>query len=475
MTHTDSPTKTPETSALSFWSLFSSMKTAIVLLLAAAGSSVIGTLVKQNASPQEYVASYGRVGYAVIRSLGLDDVYHSGWYLLLLFLLAINLVVCSIRRFSSAWNRTFAPKVVVEPHEISGAQELEKIITRASIDEVGSTTCSFLRRVGYWVKTERTKDSLSLYAIKGRLGIWGPYLTHLSILVVFVGVVVGGFFGSRGLVKIAEGESIDSYWVGSERVKLGFTIALRKFSILTDAKRRPTAYQSHVEVYDGGRLKTRKIIDVNYPLVYKGFAFYQSDCGLEDLILRIKSPAGKTSDVRLELFALRNPEDLLKSVEIDGKKLLIYIHNVALDYVGGKNINASEMPLNPACDILITDKFHDGKKLSTWTRLGWLKVGDMTEYNGYRIELAKAIDYTILEVSKNPGLPIVYAGFGLIVLGVFLSFYVRVRIIRLHASQQDDKTNVVMGCNPRNLDEAVERDVRELCDVVGSLDNREER
>lgn len=475
MTHTDSPTKTPRTSALSFWSLFSSMKTAIVLLLAAAGASVIGTLVKQNASPQEYVATYGRVGYAVIRSLGLDDVYHSGWYLLLLFLLAINLVVCSIRRFSSAWNRTFAPKVVVEPHEISGAQELEKIVTRAPVDEVGNAAFCFLRRIGYCVKSERAKNSLGLYAIKGRLGIWGPYLTHLSILVVFVGVVVGGFLGSRGVVKIAEGEAVDSYWAGSEPIKLGFTITLRKFSILTDAKRRPTAYQSHVEVYDGGRLKTRKIIDVNYPLVYKGFAFYQSDCGLEDLILRIKSPAGKTSDVRLELFALRNPEDLLKSVEIDGKKLMIYIHNLSLDYAGGKNISASDMPLNPACDILITDKFDNGKKPSAWTRLGWLKVGDMTNYNGYRIALAKATKYTVLEVSKNPGLPIVYTGFLLIVLGVFISFYVRVRIIRLHASQQDDQTAVVTGCNPRNSDELVERDLRELRGVVGSLDNREER
>ncbi len=454
------------------------MRTAILLLLLVAGASMLGTVIKQNASQQEYIKAYGQLGYAVIRSFNLDDVYHSAWYILLLLLLALNLTVCTVRRFSSTWQRTFAPKIIVDPREILSYPK-SKCFTRkeASAEEVISNASPVLKKRGYNVKSAASGSSSFIYAVKGRLGMWGPYITHLSILVIFIGAVIGVFFGSRGTMMIAEGRSSDSYWSNSSShpVELGFSVHLRRFRILTDAQRRPTAYRSYVEVREGGRLKRKGIIDVNRPLVYKGIAFYQSSYGLEGFVVHVKSPKGGTAWVEFGLASLHSPEDLLKSIEIEGKRLSLYVHNAVPDYVGGEAVNATDMPLNPACDLLVTDKIEETRWIGGWKRLGWLQVGDSADYNGYRIRLAKAVTYTVLEVSRNPGLPIVYVGFALVVAGVFLSFYVPRRELRICAVDQDGETTVTLGCPARSADEATEEDVEFVLNAICVVDSKEER
>jgi cytochrome c biogenesis protein ResB len=37
----------------------------------------------------------------------------------------------------------------------------------------------------------------------------------------------------------------------------------------------------------------------------------------------------------------------------------------------------------------------------------------------------EVVDYTVLQVTKNPGIPVIYAGFGLMLMGIFISFYMR--------------------------------------------------
>lgn len=454
------------------------MKTAILLLLLVAGASILGTVIKQNASQQEYIKAYGQLGYAVIRSFNLDDVYRSAWYILLLLLLALNLTVCTFKRFSSTWRRTFAPRIIVDPREILSYPK-SRCFTRAEVsaDEVISSASLVLKKKGYNVKSAASGSSSFIYAVKGRLGMWGPYITHLSILVIFIGAVIGVFFGSRGTMMIAEGRSSDSYWSNSspQPVELGFSIHLSKFRILTDLQRRPTAYRSYVEVREGGRLKRKGIIDVNRPLLYKGFAFYQSSYGLEGFVVHVESPHGGAAWVEFGLASFRSPEDLLKSIEIDGKRLSLYVHNAVPDYVAGEAVNATDMPLNPACDLLVTDKIEEASGMSGWKRLGWLQIGDSVDYKGYRIRLAKAIKYTVLEVSRNPGLPIVYAGFALVVAGVFLSFYVPRRELRLCADEQDGETIVTLGCPARSANEATEEDIGFVLNAICVEDAKEER
>jgi cytochrome c biogenesis protein len=83
------------------WKLFASIKLTLVLLLSLAVTSIIGTLIPQNAEPAAYVAAYGETLFRFFWVLGLFDMYHSWWFQILIILLAANVVVCSVDRISS--------------------------------------------------------------------------------------------------------------------------------------------------------------------------------------------------------------------------------------------------------------------------------------------------------------------------------------------------------------------------------------
>ncbi|HPD61609.1 MAG TPA: cytochrome c biogenesis protein ResB, partial [Thermodesulfobacteriota bacterium] len=74
-----------------------SLKLTIALLLLLAIVSIIGTLIPQNLTEGEYLRHYRAASYTMLKTLGVFDLYHSWWFILLTFFLGINLLVCSIK------------------------------------------------------------------------------------------------------------------------------------------------------------------------------------------------------------------------------------------------------------------------------------------------------------------------------------------------------------------------------------------
>ena len=95
------------------WDLFASVKLAIILFSAIALTSIVGTLIEQNAEPEKnikvLVKMFG-VGhetahsiYSVLDRLEFTDMYHSWWFVALLLLFAANLIICSFDRLPRVW------------------------------------------------------------------------------------------------------------------------------------------------------------------------------------------------------------------------------------------------------------------------------------------------------------------------------------------------------------------------------------
>lgn len=342
------------------WNILSSMKTAVVLLLLVAAASVLGT----------------------VERLGLTDFYHTVWYNSLLALIGLNLMVCSINRFGATWRHA--------------------------------------RRI-------RQEQGVLI------LSIWGPYLTHLSLLVIFAGAILGSRLGFEGYTTIIEGKHAESCTLKSGPEKsLGFQVTLNKFTIEHDADHNVTGYKSDLAIYDNNKLAKKKVIDVNHPLAYKGISFYQVDYGLDCFILKITAPTGETAWIPFGIDTQNVPEEKqyvftdspLKQIGLGGKKLSIYVHNFAPDFISDKEINAGFIPINPAAQIMVSDRFPEYKGLDAWQQLGWLELYDSVKFKGFTITMEDITEYTSLQVAKNPGLPIIYAGFGLLLIGVFVSFYI---------------------------------------------------
>lgn len=85
------------------WRFLASVKLTVVLLLALAITPVIGTLIPQNADPQAYVRAYGESVYRLLYTFDQFDMYYSWWFQTLLILLAVNISVCTLKRWPTTW------------------------------------------------------------------------------------------------------------------------------------------------------------------------------------------------------------------------------------------------------------------------------------------------------------------------------------------------------------------------------------
>jgi len=195
-----------------FYDFFRSLKLTIFLLILLAILSIIGTLITQNATSDEYIQRYGASLYEVLDFFGLFDMYHSWWFSAILLLLVTNLIACSAERFPGVWNQMLRG---VGPEGLS--ESLLKTLpfverlkgTGAKKDLTEEDVRSALSRGFRTWKRLETESAVTLFSERGRFSRLGVYLTHLSILIILVGGLIGSRYGFQGFVNILEGESVD--------------------------------------------------------------------------------------------------------------------------------------------------------------------------------------------------------------------------------------------------------------------------
>ncbi|OFX17080.1 MAG: hypothetical protein A2Z18_00300 [Armatimonadetes bacterium RBG_16_58_9] len=473
------------------WSFFSSMKTAIVLLLVLALASIAGTIVEQNQPDAYYVKEYGSKLHALLKTTGLTNVYHSTWYSVLLAMVGMGLAVCSINRFGMAWRRTFQPVVATGPDKVGRMQRSEKLAYSGNLEDAAGKVAAALRSRLYHITKETQGDSISLHAARGRLSIWGPYLTHVSILVIFIAAIFGNLLGFNGHMSIWEGKNADTYNLESisgktEQKKLDFKVGLRKFNIAYETHRvngsithDVTGYKSDLTVYDHGKPVVRKVIDVNHPLTYKGISFFQSSYGLVGIYVKVTAPDGRTEripfsvdlgeDHRTGGLAYVVTDQPYKIVDIGGKKLTVFVHGIDPDFVRGERVMPTgdrPMPFNPAAQLMVNDRFPEYKGMDAWTRLGLVPESESVDYKGFKISLDEVIYYTYLQVSQNPALPAIYVGFSLMVVGVFISLYVTHKVIRVSVSPSSKGVTLVAGATSRAEPGVFDKDFGNIRDAL---------
>lgn len=458
------------------WSFLGEMRTGVVLLVLLAVASIPGSVLIQNASPEEYIARYGVSHYNIIKHLGLDNVYDTPYYKILLALVGLNLIVCSINRLGITWRRTFFPKVSTSAQGISTMPRSEIFNYSGSISQVTDAITATIRSRSYHVFEKHESDGvISLFAAKGRVGLWGPYLTHVSLLVIFLGAIIGNTLGFAGFTGVNEGESTTVCGVYEregkppQEMNLGFRLALKKFRIGHDATHNPTSYTSDVAIYEGDNLIAQKTIDVNHPLTYRGISFFQTSYGIKNLIIKLTAQNGDVVRVPFDMQSGEGPhsevyavpsEESIKSVYVGAKHLTVYVDDFQADYDGKTGVGMSFLPIHPAVHVMINDK--SPKSLDAWSQIGWLEEGKSVSADGYNVQLEDVVYYSSLQVSSDPGLPIVYFGFGLMMLGVILSFYIPYRVIRIRVSVTENGMDVAVGASSKESMSVFDTDFRRI-------------
>ncbi|MCP3898567.1 MAG: cytochrome c biogenesis protein ResB, partial [Desulfobacteraceae bacterium] len=150
------------------WDFFASVKLAIYVLVLIAATSIIGTIIPQNASNAFYFQKYGTFLYKIFMLFDFNNMYQAWWFLLLLFLLVINLIVCSIDRLNKTWKIIFPKKISFNVNRFRKLKIKNTFVLNADSEKTLSAYKQFLSKQFKKMAEKETENSTAIYVENGR-------------------------------------------------------------------------------------------------------------------------------------------------------------------------------------------------------------------------------------------------------------------------------------------------------------------
>lgn len=301
--------------------LLSSVKFTIVILFGLGLAAIPGTLV----DPQK--STY--------------DFYHSWWFTALLFLLTLNLIVCTF------------------------------------------------------------------YRKQTRVSVW---MVHCSIFFILVGGIIGSRLGFRTNLNLEDGETAST--IGQERslkkIPLPFEIRSDAFRLrYYEDSMRPSDFESDLVILEDGKPVLGKTIRVNDPLRYKGISFYQASYGAIPKGFAIKIKDQSTGKILQEAqMGFDSPIRIAAA----GQTMKVIDYTSDFEGFGPAALVAVEKPQAPAEQWVVFKNYPNFESKQRGRYLPILSNVETSYYTG-------------LQVVKDPGVPLVYTGFCLLILGLALGFF----------------------------------------------------
>jgi cytochrome c biogenesis protein len=351
-------------------------------------------------------------------------MYYSWWFLSLLFILSLNLLICSIERFPRVWKIIHTDNLEVSPERIRKmGNNKEWQIPENGIQKIEPTV--LFKTIGITPQSKTLENGILYFGQKGKYSRTGVYLVHLSILVIFIGAIIGSQLGFKGSVMVPELKSTKKIFSSenSSSIDLGFEVRCDRFIIEFYDNGMPKEYQSTLTVLENGKEILTKDIQVNSPLTYKGITFYQSSYqGYQDFIFSIEDTKnGNSKNIILPFQKQQNWE------EADTRFGIVNAEAV------GQRVTRTKLWL----------KSGETPAVLTWLGDDESKV-ITTENNSYNVNV-KQMYATGLQVARDPGVWIVYIGCGLMLVGLYMAFFLSHRRIWLYLDNSSMKQKLVIG------------------------------
>jgi cytochrome c biogenesis protein len=420
------------------WKFFCSVKLTVVLLLSLALTSIIGTVIPQNENPDAYLHAFGAFGYQFLSALDVFDMYHAWWFQGLLLLLTVNIVICSIDRLKSSWKLIFTRNPKVRPERFTKRADARTLTDKRDVAElVAAYEPVVARRYGH-CKVTRSDDEAVIYAEKGRFSRLGVYIVHLSVIFLLVGGLVGSMFGFEGFVNIAEGEATDTIRIRNtgQIQRLDFQIRCDDYHMEFYPNGTPKIFRSSLTIIEDGKTVMQKDIIVNDPLRYRGINIFQSSYG--ELPPENKPQPQTSAPGPADTYTLKftsRTSGMVYSVTAKVGEPVDIPEGLGKFVVMAYEADARfrEMDVGAAIKGVLTPA--DGEPVEV---LLPLKFANFDKMRGGEVTIAVANQpqetfspeqpgekryYTGLQVTRDPGVGLVYTGFVLMIAGCFVSFY----------------------------------------------------
>lgn len=368
-----------------------SVRVAIGLMIVLAVLIAVGTFIPQGDPKPIVEGTLPELVKQFLLYIQANQMYTSPLFLFFVSVFLISLALATEEMVWPNFRKLFNP-----PPKLSGAT-LSTFPVQIPLNAAKSDVEKALRERGY--RVDETPSGLSAH--KGRWSRSAPFIAHISLFLILIGALVGGFFGFKSQAVLAPGE-----WTTIGQVVQAASIKgpllpqrsewglkLNRFWIDEYPDGSPKQYYSDLSIVDAnGRETSRKTIWVNEKLHIDGVDFYQSSWLISHVKLKI---AGQ--------------EQLVPMRQVDANS---YASNGKIRFGDKAYVLFNPAPKAPV--IAIDDSMQPAAALVRKTPV---------ELGGVTAEYVEPVLATGLQVKSDPGIPFIYLGFVIMAAALCLAFF----------------------------------------------------
>jgi len=384
------------------WGSLTSIRLTVFLLLILAVIAIVGTVVPQDQPPAQYWDRFGEGLGSLLWRSGISSIYYSPWFLGPVGLLGVNILACLINGLPQAIRRSarrFTWEMAV------ALPERGRFHWQGGADPRPLVAAILRRELGR-PRQQTLPDKEVFFYERGRFRPLGPYLVHLSLLLILAGGLIGKFWGIEGRLMLSEGEEARAFQVSSGAEQpLDFQVRLDRFQVeFYEKGSSPKEFRSDLTFFQNGREVERHACRVNDPVTFGGFTFYQSSYGTQP-----------TGPVRLQVSQGDRSQTMeapmRRMVELPGGDGQIMVVRVDGNLQG----------FGPA--VQLAYRQGPGHPQIIWVLEKHPELAEQPGPHRFTLPSLSFKWYSVFQVKRDPGVWWVYAGFILLLPGFFLAFF----------------------------------------------------
>ncbi len=462
------------------WSFLGSLKLAVVLLILIALTSIAGTLLPQQEAASEFARGLNPAAQNIWHFMGLGNLYHSWWFRMLLAALAVNLTFCTIERLPGAFKiyRAALKPDMQKPFE--GLPSERTVSTTAEPAAAGKVISEILSKRYCRRQHKKSGGNLFFAAEKGRFSVFGVHMIHASVLLILAGALLGSFLGFQAYVNIPEGEATGTVFLRATKkpLELGFAVRCDSFNVEFYDTGAPKEYRSRLSFLSEDSKPENQLVRVNHPAVYNGVTFYQSTYGT--------MPGGK---VKLKVKRLDHPEvketlqaEPLTKTLLPGGNSTVKVLNIRDRFIdeGAAVLLSVDTPRERNIEFWVFEN-PEAARSRLPAPMAMSRKFDPSAARPFHFEIVdmERRYYTGLQANKDPGVPLVWSGFILMIAGFLIAFFIPHRRIRIRLVPSGVKSSIsVTGWSKRNgmgLDREIQGVLEEIVRRIPDSERKESR
>jgi cytochrome c biogenesis protein len=418
------------------WRVLTDVRFAVVLIILLALAGLVGTLVRQfpvtaASDPARHAAELAAMRQAwepiaplglpvgpaladIFDALSLFNVFAAPWFLLLMAVLTLSIICCTLDRTPRLW-RTAHERRVVQPEAFFDPGRGQ----RALLEIPGAThSAGTVAAVEHAFRSRRFRrrrvlevDGVTwVYGDRNQYQKLATLLTHAGLVLFLLGGAVTVAASFEAVVFVGEGQTAPVRPIGTPGNLL---LKVHDFAAPQRADGSFADYSTDLSVFRDGQEVARRTIRVNDPLALDGYVFHQNTFG-PAAELTIHDAAGAlvwSGPLLLDEEILGRPQGFMTvpgagiglvavlSEGGDGSPQLVMQGVGPADPASGENetLFLATIPLGVTTDPEVTA----GQSI-TWAGIG--------AWSG-------------MVIRRDPGQPVIWLAFGLLIAGLVLTFY----------------------------------------------------